>query len=607
MNEDARDKNETVAVDKGSDARQAQSCKDVKRTVSFADDVDDRERSPGARLRKHLCDREGEQKLDENGMKLEVDSRAIVRGGSEPLKSTIDRDSLQKSLHKFSSTKPWNQEDDSSCNEDEEVGPRGYSRRDYVQGLAVERTLSADDVEEWQNSPTTQTIRSEWLEGDCWDFLDGMDLDLSDDEPEFKKQDLIEYDQVFFKYFDTLRKSKLVLNSQLPRLDRQGKIRAMFKSHGTQMRTIAKAVQKCHKWAHLLFNFQRHCMLVCTECSYNTGAENEDKDAEVTVDAGSNHKNKMFNFKVDTYSVINCLCLWDFSAFWDGDSDFHAVTELSPYLSLTSKQWKNALNTDRPARSIMLYEPAAIRCLRNQGTAAIHRAEKLEEIHNTTKFFKLVLSEYINGNKESLKNGCRIRGSDILQDLQKDRKNWELFTAMPKLDEYIRNCEFLLNPSISHINLIPTEICYAEHTDKYTKRIIFLCDPLHWTMYIQELLHLRVDAMISVLAKTAEVKDQQVTSTEIEVQIKNVETLAKEHVSKLRQIVKILPDCSDVKEFLSQSKERYLDGMTVDDSRNESSRRSKSLSGSSKSSMKFSPLHRKHESVRVLHSSKVIL
>lgn len=347
-------------------------------------------------------------------------------------------------------------------------------------------------------------------------------------------------------------------------------------------------------------------MMVCSESSYNTGAENEDKDEEVTVEFDSNHKNKI-SFKVESYSVINCLCLWGFSAFWDGDSDFHAVTELSPYLSLTSKQWKDALNTDRPARTIMLYEPAAVRSLRNQGTAAIHRAEKLEEIHNTTKIFKLVLAEYINGNKESLKNGCTIRGSDILQDLQKDRKNWELFTAMPNLDEYIRNCEFLLNPSISHINLIPTEICHAENKEKHTKRVIFLCDPLHWTMYVQELLHLRVDAMISVLAKTAEVKDQQVTSTEIEVQIKNVETLAKEHVSKLRQIVKILPESKDVTKFISESKARYLDGMTVDDSGIErTSRRSKSVSGSSKS-MKFSPLHRKHESVRVFHSSKVIL
>jgi len=605
MSEEARDQNKTEAVDKGSDAGKQQHGKVTERTVSFADDFDDRQFSAGTQMLHRLNDRGNEQKVEGTSVKFVVDSNTVVRGGSEPLRSTVDRNSLQKTLHKFSSTRAWTQENDSSCDEEEELGARNYVRRNYGQGLAVDRTFSVDDAEEWKNSPTTHTIRSEWLEGVCWDFLDEMDLDLSDDEPEFKKQDLIDYDQVFFKYFDTLRKSKLVLNSQLPRLDHQGKIRAMFKSHGTQIRTIAKAVQKCHKWAHLLFNFQRHCMMVCSESAYNTSAENEDKAKEVSVDFDSNHKDKM-SFKVDSYSVINCLCLWGFSAFWDGDSDFHAVTELSPYLSLTSQQWKEALKTDHPARNIMLYEPAGVRSLRKQGTAAIHRAEKLEEIHNTTKFFKLVLAEYINGNKESLKNGCTIRGSDIVQDLQKDRKNWELFTAMPKLDEYIRHCEFLLNPCISQIDLIPTEICYSEHKEKHTKRIIFLCDPLHWTLYVQELLHLRVDAMISVLAKTAEVKEQQGFNTEFEAQIKNVETLAKEHVSKLRQIVKILPDSKDVKKFLSQSKARYLDGMTVDDSVGGSSRRSKSVSGSSKS-MKFSPLHRKHESVRVFNSSKVIL
>lgn len=423
----------------------------------------------------------------------------------------------------------------------------------------------------------------------------------------------------FFKYFDTLRKSKLVLNSQLPRLDHQGKIRAMFKSHGTQMRTVSKAVQKCHKWAHLLFNFQRHCMMVCPESSYMIGAENENDGAEVngekenmgdeiTVEYDSKHKDKhkeKIIFKVGTYSVINCLCLWGFSAFWDGDADFHAVTELSPYLTLASEQWKGALKTDRPARKIMLYQPKNVRSLKNQGTAAIHRAEKLEEIHNTTKFFKLVVAEYLNGNKGSLVDGCTIKGSDMLQDLQKDLKNWELFTAMPELNEYISNCEFLLNPGMSHINFIPSEICYGDDNDKQTKRIIFLCDPLHWTLYVQELLHRRVDAMISVLAKTAEVKDQQVTSTEIEVQIKNVQTLAKDHLSKLRQIVKILPESKDVETFLAESQAQYLDGMLVEAS--DLKRRSKSASGGSKSSLKYSPQKRKHESVRIFHSSKVIL
>merc|ERR1719320_2301820 len=143
----------------------------------------------------------------------------------------------------------------------------------------------------------------------------------------------------FFKYFDTLRKSKLVLNSQLPRLDHQGKIRSMFKTHGAQIRSISKKVNECHKWAQLIFNFQRFSYMVITD--------DEEGDAEISIDVESEDVSRNISFKVGCYSVINSLCLWDFSAFWDGDTDFQVVNELSPYLSLTSKQWKSALQAKR--------------------------------------------------------------------------------------------------------------------------------------------------------------------------------------------------------------------------------------------------------------------
>merc|ERR1719233_1783116 len=539
-----------------------------------------------------LNDRGNEQKVEGTSVKFVVDSNTVVRGGSEPLRSTVDRNSLQKTLHKFSSTRAWTQENDSSCDEEEELGARNYVRRNYGQGLAVDRTFSVDDAEEWKNSPTTHTIRSEWLEGVCWDFLDEMDLDLSDDEPEFKKHDLEDYDEVFFKNFDILRKSNLVLNSQLPRLDHQGKIRAMFKSHGTQIRSISKAVKKCHKYAHRIFNFQRYCMLVCSEALDRDEAYAKD----IKIDYVSETTKKTFNFKVNSWSVINSLSLWDFSAFWDGGSDFQIVSELSPYLTLTLKQWKSALTTDRPGRSIMIYEPFTLETLHKQGVAATHRAEKLKEIHTKTKFFKLILAEYICLNKTYLKHGSTFSGVEVICQLLKDRKNWDLFNTMPQLEADIRNCEFLLNPKISEgIDLIPSEDRNSSIKEKHIKRIIFLCDPTHWTLYMQTLLRKRIDALISTLAKIAELKDKDFFDLDIEGQIKNVKTLAMEHVSQLRKFVSVLPKPQNLDKCVSESQSKYFSG--AERLENDNTRgRSRSLSEASKPPVGNPMLSRAHHS-----------
>lgn len=546
---------------------------------------------------------------------MDKDSKHII----EETRNESDRN-LRRSLQKYTSTNIWNESDSSSFEQPTNDGPinhKGIMRCTIESNTAVlidEFPPSPNIVRDYSDSIdsqsediklpsslTTHTVREEWLEGQDWSFLDQMDLDLTEDEPEFKKYDLEDYDKVFFKNLNSLRKCKLVLNSQLPRLDHQGKIRAMFKSHGTQMRCISKAVQKCHMWAHRLFNFQRSCMVVCSESSYPLSAGDEACASEISIDISRADVKKTFSFNVDSWSVINSLCLWDFSAFWDGDSDFHAVTELSPYLSLTSNQWKTALEADRPGRWIMMYEPVAVRSLRKQGAAATHRAEKLEEIHNTTRFFKLVLTEYINNNKQYLKNGSVFTGSNLLLALKKDRKKWELFSTMPELEADIKNCQFLLNPKISMgIDMIPYENMNVCIKDKHAKRTIFLCDPIHWTMYMQELLRNRVDAMIWTLTKTAEIKDQDVHNSEIEVQIKSVEILAKEHVSKLRQIVAFLPEYNNLKKYIIETQPKYIDGTEFKaNERSRSSARSKSLSENLKPREFHFALRRGHESVRL--------
>jgi len=479
-------------------------------------------------------------------------------------------------------------------------------RKDYAESLMNKSMLSSESqVGEIQRSKslTTHTIREEWLDGMDMEFLEQMDLNQTEDEAEFKKHDLENYDDVFFKNFDILRKQNLVLNSQLPRLDHQGKIRAMFKSHGTQIRIISKAVQKCHKYAHRIFNFQRNCMLVCSEALDKDEAYAKD----MKVDYVSETTKKTFNFKVSSWSVINSLSLWDFSAFQGGGSDFQIVSELSPYLSLTSKQWKSALTTDRPGRSIMIYEPVTLKALHKQGVAATHRAEKLKEIHSKTKFLKLILAEYISLNQTYLKHGSTFSGVEVICQLLKDRKNWDLFNTMPQLEADIRNCEFLLNPKISEgIDLIPSEDRNSSIKEKHSKRIIFLCDPTHWTLYMQTLLRKRIDALISTLAKIAELKDEDFFDLDIEGQIKNVKTLAMEHVSQLRKFVSVLPEPQNLDKYVSESQSKYFSGTERLENDNTFGM-SRSLSEASKPLVSNPSLSRAHHSVVVGKTMNIYL
>merc|ERR1719334_867402 len=96
---------------------------------------------------------------------------------------------------------------------------------------------------------------------------------------------------------------------------------------------------------------------------------------------------------------------------------------------------------------------------------------------------------------------------------------------------------------------------------------------------MQQLLRKRVDELISILTMTGELKDHDINNTDIEVQIKNVETLAKDHVQKLREIASVLPDPNILENYVAQNQSKcFKNTGTQEDETQVMGRRSKSLS-----------------------------
>jgi len=396
-----------------------------------------------------------------------------------------------------------------------------------------------------EQSPTLATIRSDWLNADDDDlgFLDEMMLEPSEDEVENqandKRVDLQEFELNFFKLLHKIRKNKLILNSQLPKEEKHSRWKRIFTSKNS-FREIDKCLKRCHDRAKLLFEFQRNSLIVAIESEKGPSSE----DLEI------NHKTH--KFMVNRYSVVNSLILWDFSAFWDGDHNAQAVDDTSPYLSLTPDQWTTALDTPRPGRNFMMYQPDAVRTLRNQGGKAKERSTGLEAIYTGRKITNLVLAEYIYMNRTNLMNGDVYKGGDVQRTLKRNAKNKKLFDSLSRSwERKMINCEFYLNPPARPGEFIEylKAVLEAKPNDKLKTRRMIICDPVHWTLYTTLLLNERKKALIMLLTQISQAKELWQNEGEEKKRVTEIKTLAQDQASKLRKTMAKLPPLEQLKEY----------------------------------------------------------
>jgi len=425
----------------------------------------------------------------------------------------------------------------------------------------------AEQVDVYASFPFVALISKEdWEENVDLEFLDEVALVSSDDdEIDFKKREmsLDEYESKFFKLFhDSLRKNKLILNSQLPQFESQG-IMSIFKSQGAHVRQVAKLLQKCRKAANRLFNFQCCSFIICTESVEGKSGE----ELELNV----NDIPMKFLFEVDRFSTVDSLCMFDFSAICSSDSKFLASTSTSPYLSLTLQQWRSALKEDRVGREIMMYEPSAVELLKKQGNIAQIHAAELERTHYFSKLLKLVISEYVYLSRQVLTNNMCFKGSEVIRKLKEQKKNRDLFKAIPKWVTEFEQLEFILNPakSIKWADLISDEDPFAAgDRARSLKKTIFLCDPIHWTLYMMILVDMRVQELISLLAGTAKVNkgwEESVSGTDTAAQIRDIKTLGKEHLARLRNMLTPLPKRESLETYAATNQTNYfVEGINLD-------------------------------------------
>jgi len=403
-----------------------------------------------------------------------------------------------------------------------------------------------------RDEPKCPDLRDKWKEDVDLDFLDEVELIPSDNERESNTCDysLVEFERTFFKLVaEKLRKHRVILNSKLTQWSTKVRLRSTLKqkSKRADVRTIIKGLKKCHKAAKRCFNFQRYSYVVCTESEAGSSTESFSLMVDGVV--------KEFRFNVNRYSTVNSMCLWDFASVWGGNSNFLAATDASPYLCLAPEQWKLALKADSIGRYIMMYEPLSARSLRTQGNDATERAEQLEEIHHTSKLFKLLLTEYIYMNRAVLENGMSFKGRDVIKALEKNKEKAKLFSAIPEWVVEFKLLNFILNPHDSTNNwqqLIPEDDNYGGDKERFSKKTIFLCDPIFWTMCLETLMTERVQALIALLSKCPKFTRHELCEFEANEEMKNIQVLAKRQISELRNIRDLLPERRKLEEYTEQ-------------------------------------------------------
>jgi len=404
----------------------------------------------------------------------------------------------------------------------------------------------------FRDEPKCSDLRDKWIEDVDLDFLDEIELIASDNELESNSYDysLSEFERTFFKLVaEKLRKHRVILNSKLTQWSTKVRLRSTRKVKGqkAETRTITKGLKKCHRAAKRCFNFQRYSYVVCTESEAGSSSESFSLIVEGIVET--------FRFNINRYSTVNSMCLWDFASVWGGNSNFLAATDASPYLCLTPEQWKQALKADSIGRWIMMYEPCSARSLKTQGIDATERADQLEEIHNTSKLFKLIISEYVYMNRAVLENGMCFQGRDVIKALEKIKERKKLFSAIPEWVAEFELLNFILNPHDSTNNwqqLIPENDNYGGDKERFSKKTIFLCDPIFWTMCLETLMTERVQELIALLSKFPKFTQHELSENEANEEMKNIQVLAKRQISELRNLRHLLPERRKLEEYTEE-------------------------------------------------------
>jgi len=408
-----------------------------------------------------------------------------------------------------------------------------------------------EDVQVFPETPLHFNT-NDWQEILDHGFLEKLELVPSDDdlEKEGYKVEAKDWEETFFKVFSTkMRRSKLVLRTRLPKLQKSSRIRSIFMNDGVKLRNVTDELDKCHRATERGFNFQRWSYIICSEGASGSFVE----DIEF--------RGRKYSFNVDMISAINPLCLWDFNAFWNTEKDFQVASDTSPYLSMMASQWKDALEADKIGRWIMLYEAAAVEFLKSQGETARVRAQNLKNIHSFSKLVKLVLSEYISRNKSNLRNGMVVKGREIVRSLSIVKKNEMLFLTESDLKDWLTMYDFVLNPDPHDCFLEMLNGGLNMHSlgfeQRLTRKTVFLCDPIHWTMCLFVLLEEKVKAMKEFLMETEEVKHKMGTNQKTS-KITYTRAQVNEEIEEIKKFFIPLPKLKDLKAHVSFSSRKFI-------------------------------------------------
>lgn len=445
---------------------------------------------------------------------------------------------------------------------------RRYGTDIHSVGTSLEKQCFSIEKGEWLYSyhnphlePDRDVKQEEWIEDGDFEYLEDMVLVPSEDELEWSKYEisLVDYKREFFKIFSNhMRRNTLVINSSLPRLRKRHRLSIFLGDDESWLREVQGQLQHCHRATVRCFNFQRNSFIICTEG--NLGGTTE----WLEIDG------LKYEFRVNRYSAINPMCLWDFANFWGCNKKSNEATDTSPWLTMTAAQWKEVLESDSVGRSIMLYEPDCIKFLHRQGKNSQKRTDKLTKIHLFSRLTRLIIAEYIFLNSSKIKNGMRLRGRDIISFLEKHDNKHELFRKVPSFVNKFQLLDFVFNPSNSSgfnwLELIPDAEWNARSSigHRFDKRTILLCDQIHWTLFFMILLEEQIRAIIEFIVGMQKMI-VRMENTEKVGEMKEMMAQAKTEIKVIKKIKARLPSLNKLEEYAKDyQKKLFLSGLDTE-------------------------------------------